>query len=202
MKLLRFFEKILPLVFWVLLIYAFDSFAFGTLTLAAAVIHEAGHIIPACFIKNASVPSATASGFRIKLSRSVSYRDDFVITLGGPLVNLVAAFLLFFSFRIYAKEYVLIFAILNLMTALSNLLPVRGHDGYRLLETLLLIFFDSPERPAAILSFVSAFFTVVLMFLSLFFLLKMGEGYWIFFLFFASFIQEIKKSQETCILRE
>ncbi len=203
MKLLKFFEKVLPLFFWILMIYAFGTPLFGTMTLLSAFIHELGHLIPAFRLNNSALPRAEANGFRIKLSAALSYREDTLVTLAGPLANLIASGFLFFLYFLFGKNgYIYLFAAVNLMTAISNLLPAKGYDGYRILENILTDKFGSMGNAEKILSVISRIFTVVLLFLSLFLLLKIGEGYWIFGLLFFSFMKEIKKSHASGILRE
>ena len=193
MKLLRTAEKILPLVFWVFLIFAFDTPRFATLTVAAALIHEAGHLLFG--ISRGAIrllPSPHPTGFRIKPDKLMSYKDELILLIGGPVLNFLAFFALGFLYKATGAAIAYDFAFLNLLTAITNLFPIRSYDGYRIIETALLIKTDS-ERALGFLHALSFFFTAVLLLLSLYFLLKIGEGYWIFAIFFYSLLVDLKK---------
>lgn len=195
MKFLRFAEKILPLVFCALLIFGFDEQYLASLTIISAVIHEGGHIIlgrQRGFERLFPMPSA--SGFRIRPKKTLSYKDELILHLGGPLANFIAAFASFLlSFVFPAGDYLLIFSAVNLMTAFSNLLPIKEHDGYKIIECIFLIFSKSTRNAERILSCLSFCLSTLLLFLSMFLILKIGEGWWIFTVFFTAFISELAK---------
>lgn len=196
MKILRFLERVLPLFFWLFLIFAFDDSSFAIMTLIAALIHEAGHMIFGLTRGVLRVmPAPSATGFKISPEKTLSYKDDLLLTLGGPVLNLTVFFVLFFLKCFMGIATGLsVFSTVNLLTALSNLLPIKGHDGYRAIENVLLLYSENHERARSALSAFSFFFTALLMFLSLFLMLKLGEGYWIFVIFFSSFIGELTKT--------
>ena len=185
MKSLDLLYKILPLLFWCLLIFGFDSPYLAILTALCALIHECGHLIFALPYKIASMPRADISGFRIGLE-GASYKQELIVAMGGPIINLAlfAIFISFFQntpFAAYSK----VFALVNLMTALSNLLPIEGYDGYRILFSFCALAFDDAGRCERFLSRLSFLLSVLMCFLSLYLILKLGEGYWIFFIFFS-----------------
>ncbi len=198
MKLLKTLEKILPLLFWLFLIFAFDTPRLAILTIFAAVIHEAGHIV---FGLSRGIvrlmPSPHPSGFRIKAEKTLSYKDEIVLLLGGPVLNFIFFFLAVFLSKLFPESSFFDFAFINLLTALSNLFLIKGYDGYRILENLFLLRGGESFKLVKILSWVSFVFTSLLCFLSLYLVLKLGEGYWIFALFFSSTIVDIKKLAET-----
>ncbi len=197
MKLLKIGEKVLPLVFWVFIIFAFDTPRFAILTIAAAAIHEAGHIL---FGNSRGImrlfPAAHPTGFRIKPKRLGSYKDELILLLGGPVSNFTSSLLFGIIFALTGRAFFFDFAFLNLLTALANLLPIRGYDGYRIIEVLLLLRKKENLAPLSVLRAFSFAFTVLLTFLSLYLLLKIGEGYWIFALFFSSVLLDTKKLAE------
>ena len=197
MKLLKMLEKILPLLFWSLLIFAFDTPNFACLTIIAALIHELGHMI---FGATRGVirllPSPHATGFRITPGKTVSYKDEIILLLGGPVLNFLFFFLAIFILKFTKNSYFFDFAFFNLITALSNLLPIKGYDGYRIIENLILLRTLDSSSALSLLSHFSFLFTASLMFISLYLLLKLGEGYWIFVLFFTSVALDIKKVSE------
>ena len=191
MRLLRALgERVLPILFILFLMLAFDEVWMTVLTLLAAAAHECGHILAAMLIGagEISLPRAVLTGLRIRTGRLLSYRDEAIIALGGPLTNL-AIFLLLLPFCRYG-EYVSALAAINILTALSNLIPIRGFDGQRILIGLL-----STRLSARALDRVSRALTLAVSaavaLLSLFFMMKIGEGYWIFTIFFVVMCREI-----------
>lgn len=204
MRFLRKAEAILPLIFWLLVIFAFDEPAFAAMTLAAAVIHELGHVAAGAACGEARLfPNAVASGFRIRPRATLSYKDEMLLTLGGPLAGLLAALLsalLFFIFPHFGHFRT--FSAVNLMTSLGNLLPIRGYDGYRLIECSILLFSPKPEGLLRAAELVSTLATTLLTFLSLYLILKLGEGYWIFCVFFSSLLARLVKFHESGKFKE
>ena len=198
MKLLKFLERLLPLAFFVFVVFAFDTPRLALFTLAAAVIHESGHVLFGASRKIVHLlPSPHPTGFRITPKRSISYKDELILLIGGPVSNIIVFFLSFFTFYITKKESFFDFAFVNFLTAFANLLPIKGYDGYRITETAILIKKGDAFDKISHLSHLSFAFTAILTFLSLYLLLKLGEGYWIFALFFASTVYDLKKLIET-----
>ena len=201
MKFLKFLEKILPLVFWLFLIFAFDPPRLACFTVIAAIIHEIGHIsfgLSRGFLR--LLPSPHPTGFRINAEKNASYKDELILLIGGPVLNFSIFFISLFLYIPLKKTFLYDFAFINLLTALGNLLPIKGYDGYRIIETLLLMSGKDGFCKISVLSWLSFTFTSLLMFLSLYFLLKLGEGYWIFALFFSSVLLDLKKLTENNIL--
>lgn len=191
MKILRALgERVLPVLFILFLMLAFDEVWMTVLTLLVAAVHEGGHILAAMLIGagEISLPRAVLTGLRIRPGRILSYKEEAVVALGGPLINLVL-FLLLLPLCRYG-EYVSALAAISLLTALSNLIPIRGFDGQRILIGLL-----SRGLSAATLDRVSSALTLgisaAVALLALFFMMKIGEGYWIFTIFFAVMCREI-----------
>ena len=125
----EFADSILPLVFWVTLIFSFDEPYVAVLTILCALIHECGHLLAQGLFKSNPSLHAKIYGFRIKDSNITSYKSRIITAMAGPVTNLTVFFaLLFFGFA--KQEYLFTFACINLATALSNLLPIEGYDGY------------------------------------------------------------------------
>lgn len=102
----------------------------AVLCLLACLLHELGHII--VLFGEGNIPRAIdlcAGGIRIDSGNSRSIPA----LLGGCLSNLF----LFCLFWISGGENQL-FAVINLLTAMLNFLPIRPLDGGLLLERLLL----------------------------------------------------------------
>lgn len=193
-------ESVLPLFFWVFLIFGFDVPYIAILTIIAAVIHEVGHLVAITFIsQNTEVPRGHLSGFRIKQGNSISYQKSCIILAMGPAANLIL-FILTLPFRNCLNGYMGIFCIINLATAISNLLPVEGYDGYGIASQILL----SKNHTDAIkqLERISFIFSVCATFFSLYLLDKFGSGYWIFGIFFAITVSKLMKSEKYDIFKE
>lgn len=182
MKFLLLAEQSLLVVFWVLLIFGFDSTYIAVLTVLSALVHELGHIIAVMLIhkKGCFMPKPDISGFRIKLP-SMSYKEELICAISGPLANLI---LLVFTLPV-SSPYAKTFAMLNLLTMLSNLLPIDGYDGFKILTSIFGLRLKCYARAQRILYSISFAFSCVMCFLALYILLKIGEGYWLFAVFFS-----------------
>ncbi len=197
MRLLIFLEKLLPLLFWILISFSFDLPYAAILTGVSAVIHELGHILFILTIRGFPEMKNRLSGPKIRLS-GLSYREELFCALAGPLANLFTATLIIPTLLLLPSAYLFEFFIINVLTAVLNLLPINGFDGYKAL------FCFASERENGgnhlrLLCHTSFLITAFLTLLTLFFVLKAGEGYWIFVLFFSVLISEIAKSQKETI---
>ncbi len=106
-----------------------DKRGTAILCLTACFLHELGHLI--VLFGEGNIPRAIhfcAGGIRLDCGTSRSVPALF----GGCMAN----FLLFALFIISGRETQL-FAVINLFTALMNLLPIRPLDGGFLLEHFL-----------------------------------------------------------------
>ena len=189
-KIARFMVAILPVLFWLSLIFSFDTPKIAMLTLIAVAIHECGHFITMLLLgKDIKGFRGAISGLRIK-SELCSYGSEFIIYAAGPLANVIAAMLSAFFFT---GEHMETFCTVNIATALSNLLPIEGYDGYGMLRCLMM------KRNYSYLCFkfleyLSLFTVAVFCILSLYLMDRFGEGYWIFFVFFVSLLKKASSS--------
>ena len=105
--------------------------------LFAAVLHEAGHLAALrLFGVHVEEISFTAFGAEIRADlKYLPYWKDMICTVAGPLVNLLAAFLL----SRVAGSY--LHAGANLLQGAFNLLPLTGLDGARFLQLWLSFLF-------------------------------------------------------------
>ena len=186
MKILKLLISILPPLFWGLIIFGFEEPYIAILSIISAIIHECGHII---FMEKSGSMRAVLSGFRIKAASVVTYRQKILGYLGGPLANLILSLALIpFSH----SEYLRMLAILNLATAMSNLLPIEGYDGYGIVKTILEIKED-PSIDFTTLSCVSGGLILCFTLFSLYLMDRVGGGYWIFAIFFSFLIKIISR---------
>ena len=189
MKIIKLLSECLPILFWILAVFGFEKGNTAVYTVISALIHEIGHISVLLLLKKkAALPKGHLSGFRI-LVEGLSYRDDLAVSLSGPLFNVIL-FVLCFLFECNRE-----LGYISLITALSNLLPVKGYDGYRALYALISLLSLKADKLLRLLSALSFFTVCVFLFLSLYLLLRAGEGYWIYGVFLYSLI-EIMKNDE------
>jgi len=112
-------------LFWALLLLAVWAGENAAMLLAAAAIHEGGHLLALfCFGGRIASVRLSALGIRIRprFSRMPSRRRRAVMLLAGPLAGLAAAVL-----ALRAGNAA--FAVLNAALSGLNLLPLRGLDG-------------------------------------------------------------------------
>ena len=192
MKLLYKAKNALSVIFIVLIVFSFDPPLIAAMTLISALVHEIGHLTPA-FLKNStafSLPRGDLSGFRILRRKKISYREELEILILGPLFNFFFSILLFIL-GLFFGSYFFLFALISLMTMLSNLLPIRGYDGYKIILALVCLSRRDPIKAEKALNAVSFFLCALILFLSLYLLLRLGLGYWISALILSELISAI-----------
>lgn len=201
MKALIVLEKILTLAFWVLVIFGFDLAYTGVLTVLAALIHELGHFISIEIFSKKKKSRLTPSllGFRIDAGR-LTYKEELYVALGGPLINLTVG-ILFISLSAHTGlgYYFRVFGILNILTMVSNLLPIESYDGYKIATCIIAIFSKEITRWESVLYWISFSFCCISTFFALYIVLKLGEGYWVFLVFFSFTLTSIVKRQNQTI---
>ena len=191
---LNFIINCLSFLFWALVLIGFNTPYVAVLTLISALIHECGHIAALAFTGNfTAFPRFAVSGMRLSRKPHISYRDELIVIISGPLSN-IASFLFFYLLSLIFGEYFFTFALLNLLTAISNLLPIEGYDGYKILNTLLSAY-GLGARGYRVIQRISLLFVTLLTFLSLYLIMKVGSGYWIFGIFFVSMLLSLFKSK-------
>ena len=134
---IKFLLKVLPVGFWLALIFAFDEPYVAFLTLIAVAVHEAGHIAALVYFSHGYRFFGVSSGFRLSAKRTLSYREEIVIAASGPLVNVALFIAVSPLILLGGGEYARVFGLINLFTAISNLILIEGYDGYRIAECLL-----------------------------------------------------------------
>lgn len=182
-------SSVLPIIFWMSIIFGFDAPYVAVLTILSAVIHEFGHCAAISLLTGRTTKvRGHATGLRIKQPESISYGKEVLILLAGPTIN-IAVFILTLPLDTLLFGYLKILGYVNLFTGLSNLIPIEGYDGYRALMTV----FDSGGRLRAIkaLEIFSFIVSISVTFISLHVIDLFGEGYWIFGLFFIAFMSKL-----------
>ncbi|MBE6600113.1 MAG: hypothetical protein E7640_02750 [Ruminococcaceae bacterium] len=130
------------------------------IALAAATIHELGHII-AAKARNIELSSLSLDllGARIGTgTRLNSYFDEIVLCAAGPLTNFFFGAAVLFS-PLRTNEYTMFFAASSIALGALNLLPIKTFDGGRILTCLLarILGIYISEKIVFALSFVCCF---------------------------------------------
>lgn len=193
-------NSVLPLFFWVFLLFGFDKPYIAVLTIITALIHELGHGLAIKAVGcTADAPGGHLTGFRIRQRKYTDYKSEIIILAAGPVANILF-FALCFIIPLPQRDYMHLFGFINLATALSNLMPVEGYDGYRILCELLSS--RNMTRALSRLEKLSFLITVVLTFAALYLMDKTDSGYWLFGIFFVSMVSKIGKSISCSIFEE
>lgn len=122
-------------VFLLALVWVLTSGPFLLMLLGASVLHEGGHLA-ACQLCHVSVRGLriTICGAELRLEGYPTPAKQLIIALSGPLASLLITLLTLFLFP--GTEQAAVFAGLNLIAGLFNLLPVEPLDGGRALTAL------------------------------------------------------------------
>lgn len=112
-------------------------------TLFAVFIHESGHLL-AMWAADCQPKEIKLIPTSVQIIRNFTEKPhgEAIITLCGPLANFVIFIVLFINYSIFKNEQTLLFAIINLVMGLYNMLPVSQLDGGDLLVYLLCRKFD------------------------------------------------------------
>ena len=182
----------LPLCFWLMIMLSIDDISICILTLLAVTLHEIGHIGAYIFLKKwkISLPRDKINGLKIHTGGGLSYFEELIITLCGPFANILVFFLLLPFSAI--SQYLYIFGVINLFCAITNLFPIRGYDGYGILNAYFSLRCTTPR--CEVLEFISIVFTSLITITFSLTIFITGEGYWIFAVFFIHLIKEILNS--------
>ena len=179
------------------LMLCFERSHYVAIALAAAALHECGHLIMARMLK---IPFSCFEldllGATLRLSNTLmSYLDEWLLAAAGPFVNIVSSLaLLPLCMRLQgaAKDHMSFFIVASLSLAFLNLLPIKSFDGGRMCSAFV-SHFVSPkvaDRVVTVSTFLSLF---VLWSLSLYVMLRAGGELSLFFfsagLFVRIFIQ-------------
>ena len=106
--------------------------------ICAIAVHELGHLFFARILK-IKVRELKLGIFGARIlpeGQLYSYRNEFLLSLGGPLFNIIAYFL---SHSIFASPPSMrTFEVYSLSLAILNFLPIQEFDGSRMLTSLLM----------------------------------------------------------------
>ena len=154
---------------------AFNAVYVAVLSVLVLLWHEGGHLFMLWRLRRrVHGVRVSAGGLRMRTG-VLSYREELLVAAGGPLANLAGA-LIALPFLPLDRLYFGTLLVLHLLTALTNLLPVGGRDGERILRALISLS-GRGEWLLRLFPSLSFFLEVTLCFLSLYLVLRLGEGY-------------------------
>ena len=181
--------NVLPLLFWAFLIFGLDTPFTAINTLIAASVHEGGHIFAMMILGKKPQGWAKLNGLRLGTNKLLSYREELLVAAAGPLANLIIS-LIFIPLAHFIGDGVLFFILINLLTGTSNLLPLYGYDGYRILSAAISLK-NNNGNFVLILKGISVIFTSFIIFFSLYLIQTSNSGWWIWFVLIFSLLREL-----------
>lgn len=128
----------------------------------ACIIHEVGHIVPMLLLGE-KVKKVKFHAFGVNISPQNNtirplYQDIFII-LGGAIINIILGLIVYFS-DIGTNAY--IFASMNIILGLFNLLPYTSFDGGTLILTVAEYFNGDTVEIKKILRIVNCILSIAL----------------------------------------
>ena len=120
------------------LMLAFDKTGLALPTLIAVAAHELGHLCVMWMLESTpkSIRLIPAS-VQITRDFSYSYKNDILIALSGPAVNMLLFVVFYINYLTFGNSGVFYYAMINLIVCFFNLLPVTGLDGGTVLFSLI-----------------------------------------------------------------
>ncbi|MBR5245804.1 MAG: hypothetical protein IKV25_00350 [Clostridia bacterium] len=134
------------------------------ITIASSLLHEIGHLTMMLIIGNKpKIVKFHIVGMNIIRQEkcSVSSKGEILISLGGPLINLIIVFISCIYLCIYVNQIVLTVACINLILMTFNILPIKSLDGGAILYFILSNHFNS-DVCRRILKATSTFFISII----------------------------------------
>lgn len=148
------------------LMLIFDRTGLALPTFFAIFIHEIAHLFAMwvldCAPKQIRLIPASV---QIVSDFSTGYNKDITVSVMGPLSNFLLFGCLYLNHLCYGNSENLIYALLNLIIGVFNLLPITGLDGGRILYSILAKRQD-PNRANLILKIVTLIFAAAALFLA------------------------------------
>ena len=171
--------SLLSIIWFGFLIYSGTPHLFPML--CAVGLHELGHLAVAGLLKiKIKRFSLFLLGARMESAETLSYTDELLFALGGPLFGFLG-----YSFTIsralknishsFCEDFLLPFSIISLCLTVFNLLPLETLDGGRIFKCLICKIFtlEVADKIIAVASFLSLF---CLWLFSVYLVIKIAEG--------------------------
>ncbi len=124
-------------------------------TAVSITLHEAAHLIAmwACGCAPDEI-SLVPGGIKVKGGRLVTHKAQLLISVSGPVVNLLTALLFLLIYSCINSEIWLLWIYVSFFLGVINLLPAKGLDGGTALTSIIQMKF-SEKCADTILSFTS-----------------------------------------------
>lgn len=137
-------------------------------TLFAVFIHECGHLL-AMWAADCQPKAIRLIPTSVQIVRGFSPKryGETAIAACGPAANIIVFFSLFINYTMFESVQSFNFAILNLVIAIFNLLPVHGLDGGILL-TAVISKFTNIYKAESIVKIITVVFAVVIFLLGVY----------------------------------
>ncbi len=153
--------------FWAVIavMIIFDKTGLIVPTLLAVFFHETGHLL--CMWAKGVPPQKIKlipTSVQICAPSLSSFKKDIAVSLCGPLFNIIIFFTLYLNFLLYKNYEILIFALINLLIAIFNLLPLKGLDGGKILHSIISLKSsgEKADKVISVVTLIFSFFTVIL----------------------------------------
>lgn len=120
----------------VCLVSFFDGTSYILLGLLCCLLHELGHITAMC-IFNVPPKRVQFYGAGIKITineKMVSFKKELIIQLAGCITNILIFGALYFLYHSFTVK---VFATMNLIIGIFNLLPFKYFDGGKIIDLFL-----------------------------------------------------------------
>lgn len=128
-------------------------------TFFAVLVHEGGHLV-AMWAAECQPRAVRLIPTSVQIVRDFSCKRgaEIAIAICGPVANLILFLILILNYAAFKGEQSLRFAVLNLVMAAFNLLPVAGLDGGTILCEIIARFTDiyKAERMVRIITVIFA----------------------------------------------
>lgn len=131
--------SLLWLPVWLCVIFFSNPTGYAMLLLSAILLHEGGHLLAFLLLRE-PLPrlGGRMEGLLLTPRAPLSYGREILVCAAGPLCNLLYCLCLVPALRTgHAHAATFCAFCLHLLTAFSNLLPIHGFDGARILEASL-----------------------------------------------------------------
>lgn len=135
----------------------------------AIIAHELAHLI-AMFITGKSPKEIKFSPYGIEIvgAKNANMNQEIIISLAGPVINILVSLILFLYFKVYNTSTELLWCIIWAIIGLFNLLPCYGLDGGTIVFNLCLRKF-SVHKSELILKILSLLTALLLAVIGLYF---------------------------------
>lgn len=133
------------------------------LSVLSSVLHELGHLFLMKLFKE-KIERVVFGAFGVRIEKiafsGISYKKEIAVALGGILMNLGLTAVSFSIYLLFHLQSALIFAIINLLVALMNSIPMKSLDMGKALSFLLMMKFTE-EKADSIMKIISFIFFIL-----------------------------------------